>query len=429
MSEYVFRLLKIWLALHGYILHFVLVSGTNPAALPFGLEKRPFYINSDEDLKLTPWIKDDIKLGQVSGVSIDPDDNVYLFHRADRVWDDRSFTKHEIYTQQQKGPITQPTILVFNNAGSLLSQLGSNMFFLPHGITIDSNYNIWVTDVALHQVIKLLPRSNNASLVLGEKFVPGKDSKHFCKPTSIAVLLNGDFFIADGYCNSRLLKFNSEGKLILEWGRETSSVHPPGQYELNVPHALTLVEDKGLICTADRENGRIICFKIDDGKYISHISSTIMGTRIFSVAYSNGRFFAVNGRDINGGVPVGGFVLTPSGKIIGHFGSNLNTPHDIAVSSNGSFVYVVEINPYKAWKYVIRSSNLDSVVMQEEDKQPSTSTYNESVDNVEGLTGAILVTFGCFVFAVGLLMAMLIYSKSKRNSSSDTRRLLSNIDY
>ncbi len=57
--------------------------------------------------------------------------------------------------------------------------------------------------------------SEHPDLVLGEKFVPGSDEAHFCKPTSVAVVEStGDFFVADGYCNSRVMKFNRHGKLL-----------------------------------------------------------------------------------------------------------------------------------------------------------------------------------------------------------------------
>lgn len=97
---------------------------------------------------------------------------------------------------------------------------------MPHGLTIDRDNNLWITDVALHQVIKFpppvgtKPRSTEPVLTLGEKFVPGNDAKHFCKPTSIAIISsNGDFFVADGYCNNRIVKYNRDGQLILQWGR------------------------------------------------------------------------------------------------------------------------------------------------------------------------------------------------------------------
>ena len=44
---------------------------------------------------------------------------------------------------------------------------------------------------------------------------PGNDQTHFCMPTSVAVSEStGDFFVADGYCNSRVMKFNKDGKLL-----------------------------------------------------------------------------------------------------------------------------------------------------------------------------------------------------------------------
>ena len=52
-------------------------------------------------------------------------------------------------------------------------------------------------------------------MVLGEAFVPGSDEKHFCQPTSVAVSEEtGVFFVADGYCNSRIMKFDANGKLL-----------------------------------------------------------------------------------------------------------------------------------------------------------------------------------------------------------------------
>ena len=48
-----------------------------------------------------------------------------------------------------------------------------------------------------HQVLKYSPK-HELLLTLGEAFIPGHDEAHFCKPTSVAVASNGDFFVADG---------------------------------------------------------------------------------------------------------------------------------------------------------------------------------------------------------------------------------------
>lgn len=99
---------------------------------------------------------------------------------------------------------------------------------MPHGFTIDHKNNIWVTDVAMHQVFKFLPidlLQNNTNLgkpalALGTAFVPGNKENHFCKPTDVAVDRDTEeFFVSDGYCNSRIIKFDKSGTKLLEWGK------------------------------------------------------------------------------------------------------------------------------------------------------------------------------------------------------------------
>lgn len=96
---------------------------------------------------------------------------------------------------------------------------------MPHGLTIDHDDNVWVTDVALHQVMKFAPKGSSEGplLTLGEAFSPGNSDTKFCKPTSVAVLPNGDFFVADGYCNTRIIKYSKNGDKILSWGHNTFS--------------------------------------------------------------------------------------------------------------------------------------------------------------------------------------------------------------
>lgn len=96
---------------------------------------------------------------------------------------------------------------------------------MPHGITVDHENNVWVTDVALHQVFKFSlgseMSSENLSMTLGSRFNPGNDLDKFCKPTSVAVVTSGEFFVSDGYCNARIIKFSPDGRVMLEWGRST----------------------------------------------------------------------------------------------------------------------------------------------------------------------------------------------------------------
>ena len=121
---------------------------------------------------------------------------------------------------------------------------------MPHGLTIDHNNNIWLTDVGLHQVFKFnLHYSLKPLLTLGTRFLKSTSENNFCKPTSVAISeKNEDIFVADGYCNSRVIQFNKNGEFIKEF---TDSEQP-----LIVVHSLALLEDKNLICTVSREEGR-----------------------------------------------------------------------------------------------------------------------------------------------------------------------------
>ena len=82
-----------------------------------------------------------------------------------------------------------------------LVYLLSVRFYLPHGLFLDHEKNYWLVDVAMHQVFKFAPGAKEPSLVLGKAFEPAKsdkDTERFCKPTSVAVATNGEFFVADG---------------------------------------------------------------------------------------------------------------------------------------------------------------------------------------------------------------------------------------
>ena len=120
---------------------------------------------------------------------------------------------------------------------------------MPHGLSIDTETNVWLTDVAMHQVFKY--SNGKLILTLGEAFVPGSDSKHFCKPTDVAVTNDGsNIYVADGYCNSRIVKFDSKGNFEKEY------LLPENEQTINVAHSILLIEQLNLVCLADRENGR-----------------------------------------------------------------------------------------------------------------------------------------------------------------------------
>ncbi|KAH8305175.1 hypothetical protein KR018_009143, partial [Drosophila ironensis] len=321
------------------------------------------------------WPANDVKLGAVTAVSFDRAGNVVIFHRVDRVWGETTFDNSNRFTENFRGPIRENTILALEpQTGKVQYQWGRNFFYMPHGLTVDPEENVWLTDVAMHQVFKFPPRGGGGGgkplLTLGVAFQPGS-GKRFCKPTSVAVLDNGDFFVADGYCNARILKYSPSGELILSWGQNSFagvSYDVAPQNFFAIPHALTLVPDPGLLCAADRENGRVQCFFSSNGSFHSQYHNQMIGDRLFSMAYTpaeGGQLVIVNGPTAELGIhpehynEVHGFVLSMRSKqLVSKFGPNnleFHNPHDVAVTADGKEIYVAELNPTRIHKFVHKS--------------------------------------------------------------------------
>ncbi|XP_035663616.1 peptidyl-glycine alpha-amidating monooxygenase B-like isoform X1 [Branchiostoma floridae] len=315
------------------------------------------------DLRLVPgWPDKSLgSLGQVAGVGVDSSGNVVIFHRGDHVWDAWTFDSQRQYREKDKGPIRTNTVISLNpQTGKPVKQWGKDFFYLPHGLTLDHEDNVWVTDVAMHQVFKFPPGGGDAPLLtLGEAFVPDWSTDHFCQPTDVAVETSGDFYVSDGYCNSRILKFDRTGKLLAVLGEvDTSHIIKPSQgfslaTQMVIPHSLALAEDRQQVCTADRENGRVVCFSTETGKPVRVIRHPEFGERLFAISYSpsqGGLLHAVNGPTDPPTTPVQGFTMRfEDGEILDTWPEKaFGNPHDVTCANSG--VYVVEIGPNKVWK-------------------------------------------------------------------------------
>src|SRR5467141_289945 len=117
-------------------------------------------------------------------------------------------------------------ILEFDSSGKLLQSFGAGMFIFPHGMTIDKEGNLWLTDGQGrdgkgHQVFKL-SRTGKVLMVLGKAGVPGDGPDTFNQPNAVAIAPNGDIFVSDGHNpgkdNARVVKFSKDGKFIKQWG-------------------------------------------------------------------------------------------------------------------------------------------------------------------------------------------------------------------
>ena len=199
------------------------------------------------------------EMGAVGGVTVDPDgDHIWAVVRCDAA--DPSRFGNECLDSDLD------PILKFDLDGNVVESFGSGMFIWPHGIDVDQDGNVWVTDAVSaartpdgtrgHQVIKFSP-DGRVLMTLGTPGVPGEGPYSFNAPADVVVADNGDIFVADGHAldgNNRVVKYSPDGTFIKAWG---STGYAPGEFR--TLHAIA-IDARGRVFVGDRSNNRIQIF-------------------------------------------------------------------------------------------------------------------------------------------------------------------------
>jgi peptidylamidoglycolate lyase len=167
-------------------------------------------------------------------------------------------------------------VTVFNAQGDLIEDWTQwdKMFRRPHAVYIspyDPQKNIWIVDDYRHAIFKFSNDGKRLLQTLGEPNVPGDDAKHFFRPTFMAWLPDGTFFVADGYQNTRVVKFDRDGKFLMTWGQrgEQGKETRPGYF--NNVHGIGVDPQTRRVFVNDRNNGRVQVFD-DSGKFLDQWS-------------------------------------------------------------------------------------------------------------------------------------------------------------
>lgn len=171
-----------------------------------------------------------------------------------------------VMEQSRQKPRWEHILMVFDRNGKLLEswEQHNNLFVSAHRIQIspyDSEHHVWLIDHSGHQIYKFTHDGSKVVMHLGEKGVPGNDKTHFNQPSDMAFMPNGDFYVTDGYRNTRVVKFSKDGKYLLEWGKPGT-----GPSEFNTVHGI-VIDSKHRLYVGDRENARIQIFD-ENGKFL-----------------------------------------------------------------------------------------------------------------------------------------------------------------
>ncbi len=165
-------------------------------------------------------------------------------------------------------------MLRFTADGELVTSFGAGLILWPHGMFVDADNNVWVTDAVGfgpnprpemgHVVLKFSPEGE-LLMTLGQPGVAGDGQDTFRQPSDVLVAPNGDIFVVDGHGaggNNRVVKFAADGTFIMEWGQTGAEAG-----EFRDPHALAM-DSQGRLYVADRANSRLQIFT-QDGEHIA----------------------------------------------------------------------------------------------------------------------------------------------------------------
>jgi len=145
----------------------------------------------------------------------------------------------------------------------------------PHYVTInpyDPDKHIWVVDDQGHAIYEFTHDGKQLVKTLGTPNQSGNDEKHFNRPTFINWLPDGTMFVTDGYGNTRVVKFDKDGKFMMTFGQPSN---PPDDMRPSVfkdVHGVVFDPTTHRVFVTDRADHRIEIFD-ENGKFLDQWST------------------------------------------------------------------------------------------------------------------------------------------------------------
>jgi outer membrane protein assembly factor BamB len=315
-------------------------------------------------------LPDNMYLGEAAGVATNSKGHVFVYTRTGSprvtIGTNRTFAR------------SAARLWEFDQNGKYLREIGQGLygFVFAHAVRVDKQDNIWVIDEGSNMIIKFDPEGR-VILTLGRKpealTVPargegggggegrggrggppgaGIPGDNFSRPTDVAWDTAGNIYVSDGYGNSRIAKFDKNGKFIKSWGQRGTE---PGQF--NIPHTIA-IDAQNNIYVGDRENKRIQVFDTDGNFKTAYTNAgapyaicITPGPRQFLFTSNSNPSTTMDNGEI--------YKMTLDGKIVGKFGTagkllkEFGTIHQMDCRSENE-IYVGELTNWRVQKLTLR---------------------------------------------------------------------------
>lgn len=227
------------------------------------------------------------------------------------------------------------------------------MFRRPHSVfesPYDPEKNVWIVDDYRHAIFKFSNDGKRLLQTIGTVNEPGQDDKHFYRPTFMAWLPDGTFFVGDGYVNTRVVKFDKNGKYLMAWGEKGNNGKETRPGYFNNVHGVAVDPQTRRVFVNDRGNRRIQVFD-ENGKYLDEWTIGQPPSDIHLIYMDGARFLWAFDRGTSKMVK-----YDLSGNFMYAWGTWGNFPggfwgvHGMSVDSEGN-VYVAEVDNGGAQKF------------------------------------------------------------------------------
>ena len=289
----------------------------------------------------------DLYFGEGIGIATNSKGHVFVYHRSG---DTRLFE--------------------FDQSGNYVREIGQGVYGLEfaHAVRVDRDDNIWTVDEGTNMVVKFNPEGR-VVMVLGRRPEPvagafdstlpptAPEKYRFGRPTDVTWDAQGNIFVSDGYVNSRVVKFDKNGRFLKSVGGSRGSA--PSQ--LNTPHSITS-DAQGNIYVADRGNARVQVF--DNDLVLRAIYDNVGNPWAICVSPAPNQFLFVSNSNPDSN-PAASWAITGEiykmeldGRIIGRFGKagkalgEFSTVHEIDCR-NPNELFVSEISAWRAQKLLL----------------------------------------------------------------------------
>jgi hypothetical protein len=248
-------------------------------------------------------------------------------------------------------------IVVVDRQGNIVEEWTQwdSMLRRPHAVYIspyDPDKHVWIVDDHNHAIFKFTNDGSELVQTIGTPGVAGADETHFNRPTFLAWLPDGTFFVADGYNGTRVAKFDAEGDFLLDWGqRGTPPETRPGYF--NTVHGIAVDPETRRVYVSDRSNDRIQVFD-ENGTFVDQWTTGPMANTQFlyigedrNLWMADDRTWKIVKYDLQG------HLLYAWGSQ-GAWPGGLWNVHGLSVDQEGN-LYVAEVANGRAQKFVPRA--------------------------------------------------------------------------